>query len=507
MITIVIPFFLHPSFDRTLQQFIQSPLVRRVIVLTDRDDVPAHPKCDVMKAGPLESGRTLNALFSKVKGTYLIFVTSGSAEIELGPGAIWRFLDVVQSTGAGMVYSDYYEVKTLPPPWAPLFAGEEDWLTERVAYPLNDYQPGSIRNDFDFGPLVLFDLRAVRRALRKYGAVPAVRYAGLYDLRLKTSIRSKIFHVSEFLYTRIGAEEGTAGERIFDYVDPRNLAVQKEMEAVATRHLKHIGAWLEPVFKKVPAPAGPYPVQASVIIPVRNRAGTIADAVWSALLQKTDFPFNVIVVDNHSTDGTTDVLARIARRNRALRHRIPSRSDLNIGGCWNEAVYSEDCGRYAVQLDSDDIYSSENTLQKIVNLFRRGRCAMVIGSYTLVNADLEVIPPGLIDHREWTNNNGRNNALRINGLGAPRAFDTTLLRKIGFLNVGYGEDYALALRLSREYRIGRIYENLYLCRRWEGNTDSFLSMAEKNRNDAFKDRIRTIEILARQKLNRALSRG
>jgi len=253
---------------------------------------------------------------------------------------------------------------------------------------------------------------------------------------------------------------------------------------------------------EVPRCTEAFPVCASVVIPVRNRLRTVAEAVESALSQETDFSFNVIVVDNHSTDGTTRVLSDLARRHHILKHLVPARTDLAIGGCWNQAVYSEDCGRYAVQLDSDDLYSDPHTLQKVVDLLRSGDFAMVIGSYTLVDAGLNVIPPGLVDHREWTERNGRNNALRINGLGAPRAFDTALLRRMGgFLNVGYGEDYEMALRLSRRYRIGRIYESLYLCRRWEGNTDAAPSIEERNRNDAFKDQVRTLEILARRGMN------
>jgi hypothetical protein len=352
---------------------------------------------------------------------------------------------------------------------------------------------------------MLYSVRAARKALRKYGALSAMKWAGLYDLRLKVAMDHEIFHLREPLYVLVeeAAQQARELEPIFDYVDPRNRDAQKEMEAAATRYLKRIGAWLKPSFRDVPLAAGDYPVCASVIIPVRNRVKTIADAVESALSQKADFPFNVIVIDNHSTDGTTALLAKLAKRRSTLKHLIPSRVDLSIGGCWNEAVFSAVCGQYAVQLDSDDLYSGVHVLQKVIDLFRSGSFAMVIGSYALVNSRLHEIPPGMIDHREWTAGNGRNNALRINGLGAPRAFDTSLLRSSGgFLNVGYGEDYEIALRISRQYRIGRIYENLYLCRRWEGNTDAALSIEATNRNDAFKDQIRTIEILARQRLNR-----
>jgi len=289
---------------------------------------------------------------------------------------------------------------------------------------------------------------------------------------------------------------------MFAYVDPRNKAAQKEMEIVFTNYLRKIGAYLPPRhFKEVEKTPRFFPVEASVVIPVRNRKGTITEAVKSALSQRTDLPFNVIVVDNYSTDGTTVILSSLARKHPRLKHVVPKRTDLGIGGCWNEALRHKACGRYAVQLDSDDLYGSPHTLQKMVDMLRHGKYAMVIAAYTLVNRKLKEIPPGLINHREWTDENGHNNALRINGLGAPRAFDTGLMRRIKFLNVSYGEDYAAALRICREYRIGRIYESLYLCRRWSGNTDAALGIEERNRNDAFKDKIRTAEILARQKMN------
>jgi glycosyltransferase involved in cell wall biosynthesis len=297
----------------------------------------------------------------------------------------------------------------------------------------------------------------------------------------------------------------TGKEKIFAYVDPKQAGMQNEMEVVFTDHLKRIGAFLAPDSQRTATGEenkSSFPVEASVIIPVRNRKSTVADAVKSALSQETDFPFNVIVVDNNSTDGTTELLSDLAKSHGSLKHLIPSRTDLGIGGCWNEALMSHHCGRYSVQLDSDDLYAGTFILRRIVDMFRRENYAMVIGSYTIVNFNLEVIAPGLIDHREWTAENGRNNALRINGLGAPRAFHTGIMRGVQFLNVSYGEDYAATLRMCREYRIGRIYENLYLCRRWPGNTDAALPMEAQNRNDAFKDKIRTDEILARQKLNK-----
>jgi len=487
-VTAVLSYSPQPCFEKILQSLIQSPCVSKVIIFHDAPLKSRWQKCDCMHAASLTSGNALNTLIKKVK-THFLLIFHQAQNIEIAPGALERFIDVAESTGAGMVYSDCLEEKN----------GE--WRE----HPLNDYQPGSIRDEFDFGNVSLYSIPAIHRSLKKFGEIPDVHFAGLYDLRLKLSIDHHLFHIQEFLTTKselvdTSGQKDPLCENLFNYVDPRNQSVQQEMEAVAIQHLKNIGAYLKPHFKNVPYSLHEFPVDASVVIPVRNRVKTIMDAVQSAVSQETNFPFNVIVVDNHSTDGTTSVLAETADRNPAVKHIIPVRRDLNIGGCWNEAVFSKWCGRYAVQLDSDDLYSSPHTLQKIIDMFRMGNFAMVIGSYTLVNESLEELPPGLIDHREWTDNNGRNNALRINGLGAPRAFNTNLLRKFGFLNVGYGEDYAIALRLSREYRIGRIYESLYLCRRWTGNTDAALTIEKINRNNAFKDKIRTIEIMARQKL-------
>ena len=324
-----------------------------------------------------------------------------------------------------------------------------------------------------------------------------MRWAGLYDLRLRLSEKFSITRIPEPLYTASVADTRSSGEKQFDYVDPKNRDYQIEMERVATTHLQRIGAWLPPEFRSVPRVDGEFPREASVIIPVRNRERTVLDAVNSVLGQSADFTFNVIVVDNHSTDRTTEMLRGIG--DSRLVHLIPGRKDLGIGGCWNEGLKSSTCGRYAVQLDSDDLYSSPHSLASIVEELKRGPYAMVVGSYTMVNFKLETIPPGLIDHREWTRDNGRNNALRINGLGAPRAFDTAIVREIGFPNVSYGEDYAVGLRISRDYEIGRIYDSVYLCRRWEGNSDSALPLETANRYDSYKDGLRTDEILARQR--------
>ena len=486
----VASFFRDPSAcDRTLPPFLRCPLVDCAIVVHRGACRISRPGCAGFRTASFTSGRTLAGILERTGTPYLLMIRP-EQEVLPGPFALERMVDAMEATGAGMVFADFYEREK---------AGRDSRLRE---HPVNDYQPGSLREDFDFGPLMLFSVAAIRRALKKYGPPPESGCAGLYDLRLKVSTDRSLFHLPEFLATQTAGGRPGSGEKQFDYQDPRNRSVQRAMERAATRHLQRMGAWLPPVFRKVPGFGTRFPGEASVVIPVRNRVRTVAGAVMSALSQKTEFPFNVIVVDNHSTDGTTPLLARMARKDDRIVHLIPSRPDLHIGGCWNEAIFSPSCGRYAVQLDSDDLYSGHDTLQKIVDRFRGGDFGMVIGSYTLVNERLEEIDPGLIDHREWTDANGRNNALRINGLGAPRAFDTELVRRIRFPNVGYGEDYAVALRLSREYRIGRIYESLYLCRRWKGNTDASLDVEKTNRNDAYKDRLRTLEILARRQINR-----
>lgn len=431
------------------------------------------------------SPQAITAMLEETAGKFLLLILPGG-RIELGAQAVERLLQVAEDTQAGLIYSDF----------------RERHGAEVIDHPLIDYQVGSVRDNFDFGSVLFLSIYAVRHALAIHGDIPAdVRWGGLYDLRLKLSIDAPILRLPEPLYTRSVIDRRTSGEKIFDYVDPRQRDFQIEMERIVTSHLQRIGAWLEPVFQPAPETTETFPVQASIVIPVRNRVKTIADAVKSALSQVTDFPYNVLVVDNHSTDGTTDILREMSLADNRLIHLQPQRDDLGIGGCWNMAVYSPVCGRYAVQLDSDDLYRDEHTLARVVGEFQRGRHAMIIGSYHVVDFDLREIPPGLIDHREWTRENGRNNALRINGLGAPRAFDVGVLRRMGLPNVSYGEDYAVALRLSREHEIGRIYDSLYYARRWSGNSDSALPLATSNRYDAYKDRLRSIEIAARQHFN------
>jgi len=488
-LTVITQYSSGPFFEKTLLPLTQSDLVEHIMIVSQE---PVHfklEKCEVLVSGPLTSHETLNPILTGMRTEYFLLLL-GSRQISIEPKALEKILSRAESTNAGLVYTDFYDEN-------------EHW---KNLHPLNDYQPGSIRDDFDFGAMMVFSVAAVRKAVEKHGGIPRVKFAGLYDLRLKVSIDHSLYHLQEPLYCVMGTEENSDGEKIFAYVDPCNEAVQKEMETVFTDYLKKVRAYLPSHYlREVERTPESFPVEASVIIPVRNRKETIAEAVGSALSQQTNFPYNVIVVDNHSTDGTTAVLSDLARQYSSLKHHIPKRNNLGIGGCWNEALLQETCGRYAVQLDSDDLYSSRRTLQKMVDMLRQGNYALVIGSYTLVDSMLEEIPPGLIDHREWTDENGHNNALRINGLGAPRAFNTNLMRKIVFLNVSYGEDYAAALRICREYRIGRIYENLYLCRRWSGNTDAALSIEEENRNNSFKDKIRTTEILARKKIAESIA--
>jgi len=485
-VTVVCTYIAEPLFLPALRNLARSDLVEEVLIVA-RDPIPdILPRCSVIDKGPFASRETFQKILSQAQTEYLLFVPRAIPVVV--PGTLERLIEAARSTGAATVYSDFYD----------------DTGHGTTLHPLIDYQPGSVRDDFNFGYLALLDVSVIRDALRKYGETPPVRHAALYDIRLKMSIDHGVHRIPEPLYSVVTHRESHEREAHFAYVDPGNQPLQKEMEAVFTDHLKRIGAYLPPQrLKKMNEPEEPFPVKASVVIPVKNRSKTIADAVQSALTQETDFTFNVLVIDNHSTDGTTEIVADLASRNPAVKHIIPAGKDLGIGGCWNLGITDEACGRYAVQLDSDDLYENHLVLETIVDTLRDGSYAMVVGSYTIVNERLEQIPPGLIDHREWTGENGHNNALRVNGLGAPRAFSTTAMRSIGgFLNVSYGEDYAAALRISREYSIGRIYESLYLCRRWSGNTDAALSIEAANRNDVFKDSLRTAEIRERQELTR-----
>ena len=435
----------------------------------------------ILSGVSLKSTETLRSIAGAISHKYLLIYTK-NLPLEMGLFALDRIISIAEDTKADMLYADHYEMLD----------------GHRRRHPLIDCQKGALRDDFDFGSVLVFRSTSFRRAVRSMNS--DYEWGALYDLRLRMK---NIVHINEYLYTEIEADTRKSGEKQFDYVDPKNRAVQIEMEKICTEHLKRIGAWLPPVFKGIAGQAGNdvngggYPVTASVVIPVFNRVRTVRDAVESALSQQCDFPFNVIVVDNHSTDGTTELLEEIASKDDRLVHIIPAKHDFGIGGCWNLAIHSENCGEYAVQLDSDDVYSGPDTLSKIVNAYHEQDCAMVVGTYQMTDFQMNPIPPGIIDHREWTEENGRNNALRINGLGAPRAFWTPLLRTLNLPNTSYGEDYALGLRISREYRIGRIYDVLYCCRRWEGNSDAALDVDKVNANNLYKDRIRTWELEAR----------
>ena len=448
-------------------------------------DFAAHHQvpegCTFVITDRLESSNTIVSIAENTDADYVMICTRHTT-IGWGNNTLERFLRVADDTDAVMVYADHYKMV-------------EDKMEK---HPVIDYQSGSLRDDFDFGSL--WCIKA--QALADYIAQPdreEYQFAALYDLRLYLSRVGEIFHLNEFLYSEAELDTRKSGEKQFDYVNPRNREVQIEMEKACTQHLGKVGALIDTTFYRQPDfGEQDFEYEASVIIPVFNREKTVADAVKSALGQKANFKFNVIVVNNHSTDRTGEILDELKAGN--LIQIVPERTDLGIGGCWNEAINSSFCGKFAVQLDSDDLYSSPKTLQKIVDAFYKQKAAMIIGSYRMCDFDLNTLPPGLIDHKEWTDENGCNNALRINGLGAPRAFFTPLVRQIQFPNTSYGEDYALGLAFSRRYRIGRIYDELYLCRRWGGNSDAALSVEKVNANNLYKDRLRTMELKARQHL-------
>lgn len=480
--------------QKALLELHDNKTVQHINLLVSADFAASHQVpdgCTFIVVDRLESSNTVSSIAENTDADYVIICTKATP-IRWGLYALERFLRTADDTGAVMVYSDHYSV-------------QEGKLEK---HPVIDYQAGSLRDDFDFGSLWLVKAQnlldyAAQQDRQEY------QFAGLYDLRLYLSRVGEIFHINEFLYTEDELDTRKSGEKQFDYVNPRNREVQIEMEKACTHHLEKVGALVDTNFYRLPDfDEQEFEYEASVIIPVFNREKTIADAVKSALSQKTSFKFNVIVVNNHSTDRTGEILSEIAHeleeRNDKQAGRliqiVPDRNDLGIGGCWNMAINSDHCGKFAVQLDSDDLYSSPKTLQKIVDAFHKQKAAMMIGSYRMCDFDLNTLPPGLIDHKEWTEDNGCNNALRINGLGAPRAFFTPLVRQIQFPNTSYGEDYALGLVFSRRYRIGRIYDELYLCRRWGGNSDAALSIDKVNANNLYKDRLRTMELKARQQM-------
>jgi hypothetical protein len=464
---------------KTVEQIRQSSLVQAIYLLVKKENNLQIEGCQSLEIDSLQSSETIRKIAEKSVAAYSLIYTKDST-LELGQFALERFYRVAEDTKAGLVFSDYYEIK--------------DGI--RSNHPVIDYQEGSLRDDFDFGSVLFYNAENMKKAVVETNE--NYQFAGLYNLRLKVSQQAELVHMNEYLYSEVETDTRKSGEKQFDYVDPRNRAVQLEMEAACTDHLKKSGGYLAPQFKKIEFNESNFPVEASVIIPIRNRVKTVEDAIKSVLMQKTAFDFNLIIIDNFSTDGTSELIQKYAQQDARVVHLIPNRNDLGIGGCWNEGVHSAQCGKFAVQLDSDDVYQNENTLQTIVDAFYAQNCAMVIGSYTMTNFKMETIAPGLIDHKEWTPENGRNNALRINGLGAPRAFYTPVLRDIKVPNTSYGEDYALGLAISRHYQIGRIYDSLYLCRRWDENSDASLDVVKMNGHNLYKDKIRTVELKARK---------
>ena len=437
----------------TINELRNSNLVSNIYLIGKADY--KIDKVEFLNSESLFSGEAIHEIASKSSSDFTLIYTKTSA-LKLGPFALNRFTQVANDTQASFTYSDSKIVKN-------------DNIEN---HPVIDYQEGSLRDDFDFGSLVCINTKALKLAVSSVDK--SNKYAGFYSLRLALSEQACLARIPEYLYTEEELDTRKSGEKIFDYVDPRNRSVQIEMEEVCTEFLKRAGGYLEPKFLDVDFKSQNFELEASVIIPV---------------------------VDNHSNDGTTELIQKYADHDKRIIHLIPERNDLGIGGCWNEAVHNKACGRFAIQLDSDDLYVDNTTIQQIIESFHKEKCAMVIGSYQMVNFKLEEIPPGLIDHKEWTPENGRNNALRINGLGAPRAFYTPVIRETPLPNVNYGEDYALGLAISRKYQIGRIYKSLYLCRRWDENSDASLSIEKMNAHNSYKDRIRTIELKARKNLN------
>lgn len=490
-ITCFIPYGSENQINKTIRHLQECSTVDRIFLLPTSPvpNLSLPDKCYILPSSAPESVERYKQVALYANTPFTLICTQVQ-DLEFGYMALERMCDYLSAPQCSMVYADHY--KTIK--------------GERTPHPVIDYQLGSVRDDFDFGSLLMFRTDYLKRAINEIEAEKEYQHSALYALRLALSRYGELTHIREFLYTETEIDLRKSGEKQFDYVDPRNRQVQIEREEVFTRHLKKIGAYLKPSMMTVDLKEGEFSHEASIIIPVRNRARTINDAIRSVLGQETSFPFNLIIIDNHSTDGTSEIIEQYKNDNRVI-HLIPERTDLGIGGCWNLGINHPQCGRFAIQLDSDDLYSSPHTLQTIVDKFYKEQCAMVIGSYRMTDFTLQTLPPGVIDHKEWTDENGHNNALRINGLGAPRAFFTPLLRKIRVPNTSYGEDYALGLAFSRQYRIGRIYDVLYLCRRWEGNSDAALSIEKIKQNNNYKDSLRTLEIKLRQAMNKKRQAG
>ena len=486
-----IPFATAEQAAQTIANLKANELVNKIYLLAPGEVTEGVAGCELLHVPGLTASATMRAIAEHATADYVLLYTKHDT-LKFAPFAVERFVKLGDDTMAGMLYADHYNVTDKGADKAPVI----------------DYQFGSLRDDFDFGSVLLFCATCFKKAVAAMKA--DYEFAGLYDLRLKLSQFAAIEHINEFLYSDVELDTRKSGEKIFDYVDPRNRGRQIEMEQACTEHLKEIGGYLAPVkevdgkmvpnFRHIEFNQGHFEVEATVMIPVRNRIRTIRDAIDSVLRQKTNFKFNLMVVDNFSTDGTREAIA--AYDDPRLIHIIADHYDMGIGGYWNLAAHHEQAGKFIVQLDSDDMYRDENTLQTMVNAFYEQNVAMVVGTYLMTDIECNPIPPGIIDHKEWTPENGRNNALRINGLGAPRAFYTPVLRDVKIPNTSYGEDYALGLNISRIYQIGRVYEPVYMCRRWDDNSDASLDVEKMNRNNLYKDRIRTWELKARIALNK-----
>ena len=477
-----IPYAGKEQAEKTVQGLQITGLVGNIHLVTTDSTLEPLPGCELLVVDMPHSSATMKAIAQKANTEYTLLYTKETT-LELGMFALERMMHITEDSDAGMVYADHYQI-----------AGGK-----QTNAPVIDYQFGSLRDDFNFGSVLLFNTSRLKEAAGRITS--EYNFAGLYDLRLKLSQNADLVHINEYLYSEVENDTRKSGEKIFDYVDPKNRNRQIEMEEACTEHLKEIGGYLEPEFKQIEFSAGNFEYEASVIIPVRNRIRTIRDAIRSVLSQKTDFKFNLIIIDNHSTDGTTEAIDEFKNDERLI-HIIPERNDLGIGGCWNMGVHHPKCGKFAIQLDSDDVDANDNTLAIKVRAFYEQNCAMVVGTYMMTDFNMNMIAPGIIDHKEWTPHNGRNNALRINGLGAPRAFYTPVLREVKVPNTSYGEDYALGLNFSRRYQIGRVYEVVYLCRRWDDNSDASLDVVKMNGHNLYKDRIRTWELQARVAMNK-----
>ena len=483
MIDCFIPFRDVLQVSRTIEGLKKEEIVGKIFLLRLPEAAGKSIQgCEVIDVKSVNCTDAVMKMAAAANAEYSLIYTKFT-DLSFGRFALERIVAIGDDSSAAMLYADHFN----------------ELGGQRKNAPVIDYQMGALRDNFDFGSVLVYRTSALKEAASRMNV--AYSFAGLYDLRLKVSQKGSLVHINEYLYYETETDTRKSGEKIFDYVDPKNRDVQIEMEKACTHHLKDIGGYLEPHFKHIELSDAPFEYEASVVIPCKNRVRTIGDAIKSALAQKTSFKYNVFVVDDNSTDGSVDVIKKYLG-NEKLFYIAQDKTWHGIGGNWNAAIHHPHCGKFALQLDSDDMYSCQDAVQRFVDAFYEQNCAMVVGTYRMTNFDLETIPPGIIDHKEWTPDNGRNNALRINGLGAPRGFYVPLLRRINFPTTKYGEDYAVGLRISREYQIGRIYDVIYDCRRWEDNSDASLDIEKENANNLYKDRIRTWELQARISMNR-----